>query len=140
MSTYQDMPFGNPIALDLAKKIGAAASAAARDAGWPMCIAVVDYHGALVYFERADNSQLGSIDVAIGKARTAAQFKRSTKALEDAIAGGRQVMLRLGETTPIQGGLPIIIAGRFVGAIGVSGMLSQQDEQVAAAGLAVLQS
>lgn len=76
--------------------------------------------------------------MAVGKARTAAKFKRSTKLLEDAIAGGRNAMLRLGDAVPIQGGLPIVIGGKFVGAIGVSGVASQQDEQVASAGLNAL--
>lgn len=135
---YQEMPFGTPVGLEMAKKMGAAASAEAKKRGWPMCIAVVDYHGELVYFERAENTQMGSVGVAVDKARTAAKFKRSTKVLEDAVAGGRHAVLRLGDATPIQGGLPIIIDGKFVGAIGVSGMSSQQDEQVASAGLAAL--
>ena len=136
--TLQTMPFGTPIGNDAAKKMGAAAAAEAKKNGWPVCIAIVDYHGELVYFERLDNTQLGGVRVAVDKARTAAKFKRSTKVLEDAVASGRHAILRLGDATPIQGGLPIVIDGKFVGAIGVSGMASQQDEQVASAGLAAL--
>jgi len=134
----QTMPFGTPIGNETAKKMAAAAVAEAKKNGWPVCIAIVDYHGDLVYFERLDNTQLGSVSVAVDKARTAAKFKRSTKLLEDAVAGGRNVMLRLGDATPIQGGLPIVMDGKFVGAIGVSGVASQQDEQVASAGLNAL--
>lgn len=134
----QTMPFGNPVGIDMAKKMGAAAGAEARKNGWPVCIAIVDYHGDLVYFERLDNTQLGSVAVALDKARTAAKFKRSTKLLEDAVAGGRNALLRLGDASPIQGGLPIVVGGKFAGAIGVSGVTSQQDEQVASAGLSAL--
>ncbi len=136
--TLQTMPFGTPIGNDAAKKMAVAAAAEAKKNGWPVCIAIVDYHGALVYFERLDNTQLGAVSVAVDKARTAAKFKRSTKVLEDAVASGRHAILRLGDATPIQGGLPIVIDGKFVGAIGVSGVTSQQDEQVASAGLAAL--
>jgi len=78
--------------------------AEAKKNGWPVCIAIVDYHGDLVYFERMDNTQLGSVSVAVDKARTAAKFKRSTKLFDDAVAGGRNAILRLGDATPIQGG------------------------------------
>lgn len=136
--TLQTMPFGTPIGNDAAKKMAVAAGAEAKKNGWLVCIAIVDYHGELVYFERLDNTQLGSVSVAVDKARTAAKFKRSTKVLEDAVASGRHAILRLGDATPLQGGLPIVIDGKFVGAIGVSGVSSQQDEQVASAGLAAL--
>jgi len=134
----QTMPFGTPIGNEAAKKMAAAAVAEAKKNNWPVCIAIVDYHGDLVYFERMDNTQLGSVTVAVDKARTAAKFKRSTKLFEDAVAGGRNALLRLGDASPIQGGLPIVIDGKFVGAIGASGVTSQQDEQVASAGLAAL--
>ena len=141
----QTMPFGTPIGNDTAKKMAAAAVAEAKKNSWEakknswsVCIAIVDYHGELVYFERLDNTQLGAVRVAVDKARTAAKFKRSTKVLEDAVASGRHAILRLGDATPIQGGLPIVIDGKFVGAIGVSGVTSQQDEQVASAGLDAL--
>jgi glc operon protein GlcG len=134
----QTMPFGTPIGNEAAKKMAAAAVAEAKKNGWTVCVAIVDYHGDLVYFERLDNTQLGSVGVAVDKARTAAKFKRSTKLLEDAVSGGRNAMLRLGDASPIQGGLPIVVDGKFVGAIGVSGVMSQQDEQVATAGLSAL--
>ena len=136
--TLQTMPFGTPIGNEAAKKMGAPAVAEAKKNGWPVCVAIVDYHGDLVYFERLDNTQLGSVGVAVDKARTAAKFKRSTKVLEDAVSGGRNAILRLGDASPIQGGLPIVVDGKFVGAIGVSGVMSNQDEQVATAGLGAL--
>jgi uncharacterized protein GlcG (DUF336 family) len=135
---YQTMPFGPPIPNELAKKVGIAAIAEAKKNDWPDSVAVVDYHGDLVYFERLDNCQLAGVSLAIEKARTAARLKRSTKVLQDAIASGNDALLRLGDATPIQGGLPIVVNGEIVGAIGVSGMSSAQDEQVASAGLAVL--
>jgi uncharacterized protein GlcG (DUF336 family) len=134
----QTMPFGIPVGNEIAKKMAAAAVAEAKKNGWPVSVAIVDYHGAMVYFERLDNAQLGSVSVAVDKARTAAKFKRSTKEMEDAVSGGRNALLRLGDATPIQGGLPIVVDGKFIGAIGVSGVLSQQDEQVATAGLSAL--
>jgi glc operon protein GlcG len=134
----QTMPFGTAVNNEQAKKMAAAALAEAKKNGWPVCIAVVDYHGELVYFERMENTQMASVRVAQDKARTAAKFKRSTKLLEDAVTAGRNAILRLGDASPIQGGLPIVIDGKFAGGIGVSGVTSQQDEQVASAGLAAL--
>ena len=118
-----------------AKAIAAAAEAFARERGWTVAIAVVDAAGGLILFQILDDTQPGSQEVAVHKARTAARFKRPTKALEETIAGGRQALLSLPGVTAVEGGLPIVVAGRVVGAVGVSGMQSSQDSQVAEAGL-----
>jgi glc operon protein GlcG len=121
------------ITLDGAKAILAAAEAEALKNKWTVAIAVVDESGNLIAFHKIDDTQMGSIDIAIGKARTAARMKRPTKALEDAVAGGRTVMLALEGVTPLEGGVPVTIDGRVIGAVGVSGVTSQQDAQVAQA-------
>lgn len=118
----------------------AAAEKEAAANHWPMAIAIVDSTGHLVLFQRADQTQLGSMEVSVGKAMTAVKFRRPTKVFEDAIAGGG-AGLRL-TTMPgvlaLEGGIPIVVGGQVIGAIGVSGMLSTQDAQVANAGLAAL--
>ncbi|HET7422270.1 MAG TPA: heme-binding protein [Gemmatimonadales bacterium] len=119
-----------------AKAIAAAAEAFAVGRGWTVAVAVVDAAGGLVLFQILDDTQPGSQEVAVHKARTAARFKRPTKALEEAVAGGRQALLSLPGATAVEGGLPIVVGGRVVGAVGVSGMQSSQDSQVAEAGLA----
>jgi len=123
------------LTLEAAKQIAAAAEAEARKNNWTMVISVVDDGGHLIYLERMDGTQIGSVEVSQEKAATAVRFKRLTKALEDTVAGGRQVMLRLPGATPIEGGLPIMAGSELIGAIGVSGGTSPQDGQVAAAGL-----
>jgi len=127
------------ITLDDAKKAMAAAEAEARKNNWNVAIAIVDAGASLILFQKLDDTQLGSVKIAIGKATTAVNFKRPTKALEDMIAGGRQVFLALEGITPLQGGLPVMADGKLIGAVGVSGVLSSQDEQVAQAAVAVLQ-
>lgn len=126
------------ITLDGAKAILAAAEAEAVKNKWTVAIAVVDESGTLIAFHKIDETQLGSVDIAIGKARTAARMKRPTKALEDAVAGGRTVMLAVDGITPLEGGVPVMLDGRVIGAVGVSGVTSQQDAQVAQAGAAAL--
>lgn len=126
------------ITLDGAKKIMAAAEAEARKNSWTVAIAVVDEAGNLIAFQKLDDTQVGSVDIAIGKARTAARMKRPTKALEDAVAGGRTVMLAVEGLVPLEGGVPVTVDGRIIGAVGVSGVTSQQDAQVAQAGAAAL--
>jgi len=126
------------ITLDGAKAILAAAEAEAVKNKWTVAIAVVDESGNLIAFHRIDDTQVGSIDIALGKARTAARMKRPTKALEDAVAGGRTVMLAIEGITPLEGGVPVMLDGRVIGAVGVSGVTSQQDAQVAQAGAAAL--
>jgi len=126
------------LTLDGAKRIMAAAEAEAAKNKWTVAIAIVDEAGELVAFHKIDETQAGSIDIAIGKARTAARMKRPTKALEDAVAGGRTVFLAVDGLVPLEGGVPITVEGRVVGAVGVSGVTSQQDAQVAQAGIAAL--
>jgi glc operon protein GlcG len=123
------------LTLDGARKMMAAAEAEAVKNNWNVAIAIVDAAGHLLMFAKRDDTQFGSIDVAIGKARTAAAFKRPTKAMEEMISGGRSVFLALDNLTPIQGGLPITLDGQVVGGVGVSGVMSSQDEQVAQAAL-----
>jgi glc operon protein GlcG len=125
------------LTLEAAKQIAAAAEAEAKKNNWTMVIAIMDDGGHLIYLERMDGTQIGSVEVAQEKAATAIKFKRPTKSLEDNVAGGRQVILKLPGATPIEGGLPIAVGNEIIGAIGVSGGTSPQDGQVAAAGLAV---
>src|SRR5215467_71413 len=115
------------ITLEDAKKAMAAAEAEARKNNWNVAIAIVDAGANLILFEKIDDTQLGSVNIALGKARTAVHFKRPTKALEDMIAGGRQVFLALEGITPLQGGLPVMSNGKLIGGVGVSGVMSSQD-------------
>ena len=129
------LPYGAPIGVDDAKKAAAAAVEEVKKIGAaPNAIAVVDHGGFLIYFERMDNTQLGSVEIAIDKARSAALFRRPSKVFEDALAGGRTAILALRGATPIEGGLPLVSGGKIVGAIGASGGTAQQDGQVAKAG------
>ena len=121
------------LTLQVAKRMAAAAEAEAAKNQWNMVIAIVDDGGNLIYLQRMDETQIGSIDVPQEKAKTAIRFKRPTKALEDAVAGGRNAILRLPGATPVEGGLPIAVDGKIIGAIGVSGAASGQDAQVAKA-------
>ena len=122
------------LTLDGARKLAAAAEAEATKNNWRVVIAIVDDGGHLVYLERIDDTQTGSIDVAIAKARGAVAYKRPTKVLEDAIAGGRNAVMMLPHSMPLEGGLPLVVDGKLVGGIGVSGVTSQQDGQIAKAG------
>lgn len=126
------------VSLELAKKIAAKAEAEAVKNKWTMVIAIVDDGGNLVYLEKMDGTQIGSIEVAQYKATTALKFKRPTKAFEDVVLGGRTPVLSLPNAIAIEGGLPIIVDGSYIGAIGVSGMKSTEDGVAAAAGLTAL--
>jgi glc operon protein GlcG len=128
------------LTLDGAKKVAAAATAEARRLGAPGgVIAVVDDGGNLMYLERLDGTFAAGAPISVGKARTAAIFKKPTSAFEDIIKNGRTAMVALSDFTPLQGGVPIEAAGRVVGAVGVSGAASaQQDEELAKAGAAAL--
>lgn len=131
----QDAPaYGPQITLETARKIAAAAEAEAKKNNWRMAIAIVDNHGTLVLYQMLDDTQFGSATVAVDKARTAAMFRRPSKAFEDNIAGGRNAILGLTGVTPVEGGVPIIVNGKQIGAIGVSGASSAQDGVVAKAG------
>ena len=128
-------PYGAPITFDQAQKAMAAAQAEAKKNNWNVVIAIVDSGGHLVSLQRLDNTQYGSIDVAKGKATTAVSFRRPTKALEDVITGGAGLrILKLEGATPLEGGVPIVVDGKIIGGIGVSGVLSSQDAQIARAG------
>jgi len=129
-------PYGPPIGVESAKKAAAAALAEAVKNHWNMAVAVVDPNGFLIYYEKMDNTQLGSADVSIAKARSAAQFKRPTKAFQDALAAGGAGLRVLGlpGAVPVEGGIPLLAEGKIIGAIGVSGDTSEHDGQCAAAG------
>ncbi|TMQ04102.1 MAG: heme-binding protein [Deltaproteobacteria bacterium] len=130
--------YGASIDLETARKVAAAAAAEGRKNGWTVAVAIVDTAGDLVYFERMNDTQVASSQVAQDKARTAVRFKRPSKAFEDALVGGRLAVLGLPGVTPLEGGIPLIVDGKIVGAVGVSGVTSQQDGVCAQAGADVL--
>jgi glc operon protein GlcG len=136
----EPIPYGEPIKLEMALKLVAAAEAEAKKNKWPVAITVVDNAGFLVAFHRLDNTQLGSIEVSLEKAKTSALFRRPSKYFEDSLAQGGAGLraLRTG-VMPVEGGLPIIQDGKIIGAIGVSGVKATEDGQVAKAGLAALE-
>jgi len=121
-----------------ARKIATAAEAEATKSNLRVAIVVLDDGGHPLLVERMDDTQIGSVDVAIAKGRTAALFKRDTKLFEDAVTGGRMVVLKIDGVTPLEGGVPLLFEGKVIGAIGVSGATAQQDGMVAKAGAAVL--
>src|ERR1051326_6872508 len=128
------LPTKQVLTLDAAKRIAAAAEAEARKRGATVVIAVVDDGGYLLVLERLDDTQVASVDVGIAKARTAAIFRRPSKVFEDQVKNGRGAALDLPGAVALQGGVPIIVNGQVVGAIGVSGNSPQQDEVIAKAG------
>ncbi len=132
------MPYGAPISNDQAKKAMAAAEAEAKKNSWNVVIAVVDSGGNLMMLQRLDGTQFGSVDVARDKAHAAAAFRRPTKVFQDLIAQGgvhlRMLNLTGGTAGVLEGGVPIAVDGKIIGAIGVSGVTSQQDAQIAQAG------
>ena len=140
LSAQMPNPYGAPINGENAKKAAAAALAEARKNNWNMAAAVVDPAGDLVYFEKLDGTQAASVNIAVDKARSSARFKRPTKALQDVLAAGGEGLRLLGlqGAVPVDGGVPILIDGKIVGAIGLSGGTSSQDGQCAAAGAAVV--
>jgi len=129
-------PYGPPISLEMARKVAVPALAEAAKNGWTMAVAIVDPAGNLVYYEKMDNTQLASAHVAVEKARTAATYKRPTQAFQDALAKGAENwrILSLPGVVAAEGGIPLVVDGKIVGAIGVSGMTSAQDNQCAKAG------
>jgi glc operon protein GlcG len=133
-------PYGPPISLEVAKKIMAAAEAEAAKNNWQVAITIIDSGGHMVMMQKFDNTQLASIAASEGKAQTSLAFKLPSKALEDAIAAGGAGtrLLALKNIAPFEGGFPILVDGKIIGAIGVSGALSAQDAQVARAGLSAL--
>jgi uncharacterized protein GlcG (DUF336 family) len=132
-------PYGSAITLADARRVVQAAIADVERQNFPpMAVAVVDWAGHLVAFERVDSTQTASLTIAIEKARTAAGYRRPSKAFEDVLAGGRTAILALPGVLPSEGGVPIVREGRIVGAVGVSGGTAQQDGVIAAAGIAAL--
>jgi uncharacterized protein GlcG (DUF336 family) len=129
-------PYGPSISVEDAKKAAAPALAEAKKNNWTVAVAIVDPSGNLVYYEKMDNTQLGSANISVDKARSAALFKRPTKAFQDALAKGGENLrvLRLQGTIPVEGGFPLLLDGKIVGGIGVSGATSEQDAQCAKAG------
>jgi glc operon protein GlcG len=129
-------PYGTAISLENAKKAAAPALAEAAKNNWRVAVAIVGPAGTLIYYEKMDNTQLGSAEVAIDKARTATLFKRPTKAFQDALAAGGEGLrlLTLKGVVAAEGGIPLVMDGKIVGAIGVSGATSAQDAQCAKAG------
>jgi glc operon protein GlcG len=134
----KDLPSKKVLTLEVAKTITEAAEAEARKCGSTVVIAVVDEGGHLLVLHCLDDTQVASVEVGIGKARTAAIFRRPSKVFEDQIRDGRVAALALTGATPLQGGIPIIYEGKVTGAIGVSGNTPQEDEDIAKAGAAVL--
>jgi glc operon protein GlcG len=137
-SAFGQLPnqYGMSINGENAKKAAAAALAEARKNNWTMAAAIVDTAGDLVYFEKLDGTQAASVNIAVDKARSAARFKRPTKALQDVLAAGGDGLrlLALQGAVPVEGGLPLLMDGKIVGAIGLSGGTSPQDGQCAKAG------
>ena len=130
------MAYGTSINADTAKKVAAPALAEARKNQWAMAVAIVDTAGDLVYFEKMDDTQVGSTQIAIDKARSAARFKRPTKTFQDGLAAGGAGLRLLGlnGAVPVEGGIPLVQNGKIVGAIGCSGGTSEQDGVCAGAG------
>jgi glc operon protein GlcG len=133
-----ELPSKPVLTLEAARRVGGAAYIEAMKRGAAVVIAVVDDGGHVVFLERLNDTQVASVDVGIGKARTAAIFRRPSKVFEDQIRDGRVAALALPGATPLQGGVPLEVNGRVIGAIGVSGNTPQEDEDIAKAGAAAL--
>jgi len=130
------MSYGPSITAETAKKLAAPAIAEAKKNNWTMAVAIVDPAGDLVYFEKMDDTQVGSTQIAVDKARSAARFKRPTKTFQDGLAAGGAGLrlLALNGAVPVEGGIPLVQNGKIVGAIGCSGGTSEQDGVCATAG------
>jgi uncharacterized protein GlcG (DUF336 family) len=130
--------YGPTVTLAAAKKIAAATIAECQKNGWNVAVSVVAPHGALVYFERMEDTQWASNDISMGKARAAATYRRPTRAFMDAINKGSPATATLGGVYASPGGVPLFVDGKIIGAVGVSGVTGDQDEQCAKAGAAGL--
>jgi glc operon protein GlcG len=130
-------PYGPPITLEQAKKVMVGAEAEAKKNSWNVVMVVLDSGGNLVMLQRMDGAQFGSIEVAKDKAYSAVAFRRPTKAFDDALAqGGANLrILKLSGAAPLEGGIPIVVDGKLIGAVGVSGVTSAQDAQIGRAGI-----
>jgi glc operon protein GlcG len=133
-----DLPTKKVLSLDVARQVAAAAEKHARENKWNVCIAIVDDGGHLVYFQRIDGTQTGSVLVSQRKAQTAIGFKRPSKVFEEGVASGRNALIALPGAVPLEGGLPLVVDGEMIGAIGVSGVTAQQDGMIAQAGVDAL--
>jgi uncharacterized protein GlcG (DUF336 family) len=130
--------YGAPITLEQAKAAVAAAQAEATKNGWNMVITVVGPYGNLIYLQKADLAANASIDIAQDKARTAALFRAPSKVFMDRLAKGETYVASLRGATPVAGGVPIVVGGKVIGAIGVSGASAEQDHATASAGAAAV--
>ena len=126
------------LTLEGAKVLAEAAEAEARANNWEIVLAISDAGGHLLYLQRMDGVQLGSIEVALRKARTASIYRRPTKAFTDRLEGGLQSTLGIPDAIPLEGGLPIIVNDQVIGGVGVSGVRPEQDAQIAQAGISAL--
>ena len=126
--------YGTPVTTATAKKIAAGVIAECQKNGWNVAVAVVDPHGALVYYERMEDTQYASNDIAIGKARAAATYRRPTRAFADVINKGGPATATLPGVFASPGGVPLMVDGKVIGAVGVSGVTGDQDEQCSMAG------
>ena len=133
-----ELPIKKILTLDAAKQVAAAAETEAKRRGSTVVIVVVDDGGHVLLLERLDDTQVASVEVGIGKARTAAIFRRPSKDFEDQVRNGRVAALALPGATPLQGGIPIVVDGKVLGAIGVSGNTPQEDEDITKAGAAAI--
>jgi glc operon protein GlcG len=140
LNSRADLPTKKVLTLEVAKKLAAAAEAEAKKRGSTVVIVVVDDGGHVLLLERLDDTQVASVEVGIGKARTAAIFRRPSKVFEDQVRDGRVAALALPGATPLQGGIPILWEGKVIGAIGVSGNTPQEDEDIAKVGAAAIDS
>ena len=133
-------PYGPPIGIEGARAVMTAAESEAAKNNWAVVISIIDSGGNIVMLHRHNDVQLSSIEISQGKAKTALMFKRPSKVLDDAISSGGAGLrfLALKEIVPLEGGLPIVVDGKIIGAIGVSGVLSSQDAQIARAGIDAL--
>jgi uncharacterized protein GlcG (DUF336 family) len=135
-----DLPTKKALSLEIARQVASAAEKHARENKWNVCIAIVDDGGHLVYFQRMDGTQTGSVTVSQRKAQTAIGFKRPSKVFEEGVAGGRNALIGLPGAVPLEGGIPLAVDGEMIGAIGISGVTAQQDGQIAQAGADALAS
>lgn len=133
-SAAQQLPTRKTLTLDVARRVAAAAETEAKRNNWAVSIAVVDDAGHLMVFHRLDGAKLVATDIAIRKARTAVYFQSPTKSLEEEVAGGRNALLPIEGFMPLEGGIPLMVDGVLVGAVGVSGVTGSQDAQCAQAG------
>jgi uncharacterized protein GlcG (DUF336 family) len=136
-SAHAQLRASKSLTLDGARNIMAAAEAEQKKNNWSMAIAIVDPAGGLVLFQKGDGTRPSNVDFSLAKARTAARYQRTTKGLDSAITAGR-IQLLATDAFPLEGGVPIVVDGQIIGAVGVSGGSSAQDAQVATVGIAAL--